>query len=778
MLNPVEIERRFHEVRSILEGVSSLRLRWKLIADFMTIAHQDPEQFDTYIIQLIPEFPTPDHLLSYAGIDPEEQFTILNLLHDFEQVIPELKEDPHYIRARNSFVKATGLQLAIVGDFRQLIELYRLSFDLRENADPEWIKEIHWSEQHTNLQKLETLADAARGKGLFEMGKWLNRLTEHWKELRSNGETHSLYIPVVETHPAENIEKIGRLRKLSARVSGENETKSDQYSNNFAVVGAEKFASAETKAIDTTVRSRINETHPALHGRYFDIMIHYVMNKGWQAGFSSELGTALLSYCVVLDYTEQRERFTVHSNLTVTGQLDDQGNVLAVEEEGIESKVKAAFFSWTDLLVVPHAQKHRFNECLSILQEKYPNRDPLVIKGIKHFDELFFDRRITRHEIERISRYYLRRAWEQKFSIAGVVVIVLLLMIIARLWYGPIDKNPVNGVFKGEHLFVENQYGQTIAQLDAGYRSDRDAESHSSDGSSPQVQFVDINDDNINEVIWSTNSSRGGRTTEYFKCWSVTGDSLVWQRAAKFDMNFPRKSGMVDDNFFILELAQETLRNDKTYIVGRLTMREMFPGLIVLIDPSTGEMKSKYAHTGQISGMELVDITGNEIRELIMTGMNNAFTKAFVGALNLQNIKGHSPLQGDYEIEGFEPAHELHYLLIPKTKVGQYFDPIERYNSAGYINVSKEDSLFSVWIRDGQASAFEGIERSLRIIAHFDFNFKPRGFSTSDQYDIVAEELYQEGKIDTVPDYEYFEAFKDSILYWDGDQFTLSKNWD
>jgi hypothetical protein len=48
----------------------------------------------------------------------------------------------------------------------------------------------------------------------------------------------------------------------------------------------------------------------------------------------------------------------------------------------------------------------------------------------------------------------------------------------------------------------------------------------------------------------------------------------------------------------------------------------------------------------------------------------------------------------------------------------------------------------------------------------------PAGFGTSDQYDIMVRKLHQEGKIPFIPDYDYFESFKDSLLYWDGKEFV------
>ena len=56
--------------------------------------------------------------------------------------------------------------------------------------------------------------------------------------------------------------------------------------------------------------------------------------------------------------------------------------------------------------------------------------------------------------------------------------------------------------------------------------------------------------------------------------------------------------------------------------------------------------------------------------------------------------------------------------------------------------------------------------------------FEPVGIGTDDRYDVLANQLYEEGEIPFVPGFEYFEAFKDSLMYWDGEtgEFQNSSN--
>jgi hypothetical protein len=772
MENPLDIERGFNQVNERLNTIASLRYRWEIIADFLSDVGRDIERFDTYVLQLSSKFPVINNPLSYTGTDPSGLISVVELLVRCEQNIPKLNKQSRYVKARDALVESTCLLLAFTGQFKKLVQLYHHVNDEPDISDIGWIIEVHKSEEIGNFEKLGALADGAHAKGFHGLGKLLDKLFKIWKNLLDS-RSHTILIPVVEQTASNYGTEFGRLRRLNVRVSNEIEREKDRIRNNFGVIGAEKSDTELNGTVASALRSRLHKKHPELQNQYFDIMFSYEMQGGWQIGSSSGAGAASISYCAILDYTGGREKFVMDSNIVITGKLDERGKILTVDEKGIKAKTEAAFFSWSEVLVVPDKQKDLFIEELAQLQSDYPARAPITLIGITHLDDLFFDRRVSTHIVESRTTYYLKKAWEKKFSVAGVLLIAGLLIVIARLWYGPIDKNPVHGIFQGNKLIVENQYGQTLANFDAGYRSEASAKNNSSNGSSPQVQLVDINDDSINEVIWTTNASKSGSEVEKMKCWSITGDSLVWEKPALFDIEFPRKNGMVDDHFFWQQFFTETMPDGQTRIIIGLSMRTMFPAMIASIDAKSGNVTSKYLHTGQISDIELLDLRGDDKREVVFSGVNNAFAMAAVGVLDITDIQGHSPLKGDYIIEGFEKADEIHYLLVPKTKVGKYFDPVVRYNGAQLINFSEDNKLVSVRIKDGPSQSFAGITKPMYIIAYFDFDFQPAGFSTSDQYDIASEKLLQTNKIASKPDYDYFEAFKDSVMYWNGQQFVL-----
>ena len=76
------------------------------------------------------------------------------------------------------------------------------------------------------------------------------------------------------------------------------------------------------------------------------------------------------------------------------------------------------------------------------------------------------------------------------------------------------------------------------------------------------------------------------------------------------------------------------------------------------------------------------------------------------------------------------------------------------------------------WVESIEATrTFGGETNHAFVIAYFDHEMQSIGFDTSNLYDIIARELFESGEISSIPEYDYFEALKDSLLYWNGDNF-------
>ncbi|MEX0721399.1 MAG: hypothetical protein WD059_12075 [Balneolaceae bacterium] len=713
-IDPIEIEQLFVQISAEISRAGSERMQLLLMDRFLKRLHGQYLEFDSYIIQLFEVFPSLKHPLLFSGFRPKELEAIIHECEEAANVIPELRQDDSVQRK---------------------IDLLKTGF----NHVKSWLG----------------ISETDREDGLIQ-------LLNIKEQINLNEEAGDVFIPVVET--SEGFEKKGRLRKLKVELVGKSGKDEFELRPVFGVIGANTGNLGEKSAKAAGNLLRKNRERSS----YWSGTASFELSHTWHAGSSANLALAALFYCEMLKAENQREYFKLNPGIAITGDVDEHGNVLDVDEETIQQKVEAAFFSWAQVLVVPVQQLEQALKIFEELQNEFPNRN-LVIKGIGNLRDLFFDRWLTLHKQTSLIEHTARRVWKRRYSSAAILVFLMLIGIIGSMAYGPIDKNPVMADYEGEYLFIQNQFGKTIKQFWVGKKTVDFF--HTYGTTNPQVAFFDINADGVNEVFYVTgvNTSEQREVT----AWSLSGDSLLWVNNLDFKIHFPRQHGLQNLKFYAREIGITFANDGNPYLIVLASEWNHFPSVTAKLKPETGEVIEKYIHTGQVRDMELVDITGDGVHEIVLAGINNVYWRAFLAVLDLENISGHSPLEGDYIIEDVQRAEELVYLLIPKTIVGRVFDPIQKYSYSTRVKKSEDQQLLTLTISESPARIISGIIKEGVILIDFDYHLNMTGLATSDQWDIYAKEFYESGDISFIPGYEYFEAFKDSVVYWDGSDFEF-----
>lgn len=572
----------------------------------------------------------------------------------------------------------------------------------------------------------------------------------------------ALLVPVVETASKDIGEGEGRLRELRVTVLGEREA-DDHFRSNYSVAGAEGEDAGIFPEVIQATRHVLSESHPELQQRYFTLQFEYALPLGMHIGRSSELACSLLAYSAILDAVNSRERFIPKQGVAVTGRLEEASRVAPVSTEGIPAKTRAAFFSWADTLVVPEQQKPRFLEQLAILQEQYPSRK-LTLIGLEEPKAFFYDRRISNHRLDSKTKHLAKKAWKQKFSVAGIATILVLLAVIGRLWYGPVDRNPQQAVFEGEFMTIQNAQNNPIKRFKVGEYTSTLVNSSGPGAVKNMAAFVDVTGDGLNEVIWGA-FENGKEQTMQLNLYDLAGDSLIWSRPLSFDLFFPQNSDVIENRYSVREI--EMLEQPDGSIDFILLLRHMpfFPSLIVHLDAGTGSIINEYVHIGHLIDVELHDIDNDQEQEIISVGLNNAYDLACMTVLEVDSLKGHSPLKGTYTIGNYSRADEISYVLFPRSVVSMALSKRINNNTATAINVNTEDKnievqVYEVFLND--ASPYEA--RQGRLMYFFDYKMNLKSIGSTTQYDLWAKNLYRDGRIPKV-DYEYLEAFKDSLVY-------------
>ncbi|HKK25065.1 MAG TPA: hypothetical protein VJ941_05525, partial [Gracilimonas sp.] len=541
----------------------------------------------------------------------------------------------------------------------------------------------------------------------------------------------------------------------------------DHFRNSYSVVGADGLDGGLNPNVAKATRQLINNSHPELKDTFFNLRYEYLMPVGLQEGRSSEVASVIMAYSEILRYQNSREKFQPEESVAVTGTIENELTIGSVDKDGIKAKAEAAFFSWIKCLVVPASQRQKFVEEVDGLSKHYPKRE-LTIIGLEEPEAFFYDRRLSRYQKDSVTKHTAKRMWRNKFSVAGVAIICSLVFLIGWISYGPLDKNPVLGIFEGGKLKLYNTDEILITSLKVGDTNRLYREINNNNNTHPLVQFFDLDQDGINEVFWHQIRYDGISENNRLMAWSVTGDSLLWETGLTFNVNYPNKSEIIENQYTIREFLITNNSAGHPRIVANTSMLTYFPTLILMIDLFTGAIEKKYSHPGYFRDMDLLDVTGDETAEIIATGVNNAFRSAVISVLELDKLKGRAPSNEEYMVEGFEPANHLHYILVPKTIVGENHGASSRFNSGSAIDILPSDTLMNFYITDSQ-TPIDDSQYLPMIVLTMNQQFKPLGIGTDDRYDVLARRLYEEERIPIIPDFEYFEAFKDSLLYWDGE---------
>jgi len=768
MPNPVQIEQLFQELNHQFENTASIRYRYYLFRNFIKSLEGEYKRYESYINQIITNLPLFNIPFTWSGLDPSEIEEDIDLFDILSSELQSIRNNIHAKKIIKRLHEVCVIAYCCLNEF-ELADLHLKSLlDSKISS----LSDFAGNNSETGLKFLLNFLSHEIQKNERDIKK-LSSLKKEIKPLIVKNKGKVL-VPVVEEYVDSNklpTVQFSRIRRLSVELYSDTEYE-DELSQNFNVYGIESPTYVHKKEVINAARDLLREKTKKLSNSFFKGLINYELKSALHEGNSANFAISALWYTALLKKTGLREKFLIKPTVAITGGIENDGNVVEIASESIFQKSKAAFFSWCDVLVVPQAQKEQFEKVIEEFQKQYPARI-LDVVGVKHIRELFYDRRVTELVKSSAIVYYFQKTLDKSSSPINLLLLIVLLVVILALMSGPVNKNPVSFSFEGNYLVLANSNGVEISRIEVDGETARYQSSEHDIEVNPLAVLTDITNDGINELIWARRGNRADDRSSKVTAWSVRGDSLIWEKELKLTYEFPKQSALLETGLRSNQIRLiETENRGKLVINASSTM--YFQSVVFLIDIQNGEIISEYIHIGQLRAMTLADLTGDGIDEIILTGINNAFWKAAIIVLDANDAHGYSPLTDDYRPKGLQPANELVYILVPKTPIGEYLGSIEKYNQGRYLHY---DSISeSIWARitEGQRFFRDFTEDAFTII-YFNRSMRPIGVGTSDLYDIAARELYEEGAIPFIPGYDYFEAYQDSLLYWNGEEFVRAK---
>ena len=469
-------------------------------------------------------------------------------------------------------------------------------------------------------------------------------------------------------------------------------------------------------------------------------------------GISFGAGLTVIFICSILKLINYKEIFSFKDDVAITGCIDEEGNFLPVAEDGLKIKSEACFFSEVKYFIVPSVQKGIVIQKYREIEAEYKLKAPEVI-GADNISEIFFDRRLINQRRVSIPVRFSKKVWRYRRIIAAFVIVILLLMIF-KLSYGPLDKNPVSAKLVGKTLYIKNKNENNLAQIKLNiesaplaYRDD-------------MVSFGDVNNDGRNEVVWIDENSSRSYATIY--CADVIAGDTLW----KYDCikELICRSDPVSNKDFRAKYAKiidaDNDGRDEVYVV---CFNSYFPSYLAKLDAVTGKEERFYLHDGHMQQILFVDVNNDSTQEIILTAINNSLHGTAVMMLNPKSFSGYSPHAPRHAIERMNTGGELKYVFLPQTIIGKLMNRETNWSTPQSLEIVNEGKNFRVAIAEF-TQIIDNKPLSPIYYVNFNLNFDISSFSTGDYFDKLSDALYNSGAIKRHLDQEYFEeAYKLSV---------------
>lgn len=385
-------------------------------------------------------------------------------------------------------------------------------------------------------------------------------------------------------------------------------------------------------------------------------------------------------------------------------------------------------------------------------------------------DELdkWFEKRIRSRNI--LKRFYGINKPLSLIGFSFIFLIVFIFVLIVFI-YLPSHKDLIPSEFEvtNSRLIIYNSAGQELwsyelkESLDySAYKRKELPASGLSSRSNLNVCFKDIDQDEKINVIFGVQTKN--ESGEKVLCFDERG-KLIWSFIPGRSIRFG--DYLISEDFCVRLLRVVDLNQDGYLEILIIANHKIhFPTRVVVLDYQ-GKIMGEYWNVGHLNCVEIVDLDGDGLQEIILGGVNNSYRRACVLVLDIRKMSGCSPRNNDpcFICSELDRGTEKYYLLIPPNKLGRL---LYLYETVESIDLFENNRL-------------QICTNFSRIIYEFNYQLETTYVYLSDELIFKYEQLRREGKIKEPLDSLDTKQLLNDVLYWDGGkwqkQATLNKYW-
>lgn len=488
----------------------------------------------------------------------------------------------------------------------------------------------------------------------------LEQIDSEWRSFVNGASNDMVWIPLVEkAQGAGNIDLVSAtIQPLMVEV----ELRRDDASQDLIFFNNHPMANSELLYYQALDAVTVAKKHLNSYGRRkspcFRVMFGFPDTEYFYTGESFGLGMGLAVLAQMEKITIQRTQHSISKNAVITGGLDVNGLVRPISNESLPTKIEAFHYSPFSTFVHPRENSPIASNTFELIEINdlgYHRTHAELVSDVIKDENVVHQRKIT---FEQWSRAHIRKNEVVRY----LFVFLGIILLSFTTWFYGRDLNPIRTEVKENVLTAFNSHDNPVWTYEIFPNEYLGSFEGIVEDDYLKILIYDLDGDGQNEIIYSPITL----AVEYagrLKCLSFEGE-LLWE------LDFS-DSLMIGESSYKPPFIASTLKiingvnNDPT-IVAAFTHHPWFPVKLALVS-SSGVTQGTYYHSGSISDIQFIDVSGDGQEDVLFCGTNNEYRDGILGALDLANISGHSPqLRQFYKPTNTLQADHLFYFRFPK----------------------------------------------------------------------------------------------------------------
>lgn len=569
--------------------------------------------------------------------------------------------------------------------------------------------------------------------GIFEI---LKKIQLEWEKSRGSVDFEGANCLLVEKDNRGEIVS-GKIQSMTGKVSFQDiGHKSDELSFNKQLkLPDDKFVGVIYNSFDAVRKLFRSQRQKEKSERFLHAHLHLESNKKEYTGDSIGLAAAVLTYVQLTRSDTSRIDKYVSSNVVFTGSIDSEGSILPVNEDSLEHKIEAAFFSPVKYIVLPSANFETAQSALDSLNRSFPHRK-LYLIAADNLHDVITNHNIVRDEKLCLGPYLARQV--KKHSLRSAAAFSLIFLLLAWYTLARLDSRHFDPWFdwristidvignryralnpEGREIFKTESYSQDLANFDYG---------NTNQYGMLYVAF-DFDQDSKDELVVIPTIPGREILPDVVDIYDHKGSLLIRIDADKTDSDISRKYDFRMKSVLIIKDSTGT-----PFILTQATSNSPALVRILMFNPEGDIVSGPYLHKGHFwrdNNPMIIDIDNDGKDEIINVGTNNDMERAGLVILNPWDLRGMSP---PYDTaDDPNKGSQLYYIAFPETPISGRIGV--RNWAVEFIDDSNRGK-YRVRVREAHELHALLDDKIPEFVYSFDRNLAPIGMSPVDASDI------------------------------------------